>query len=184
MNDYSGVGSFLTLTDDNCVNFYKRSDSLKKYSEMQVIDEWNSKRKKALQDAKYLQKFNTTPKELGERLFGIVKKNLVIKEIENREDWSNYVLENNNQPTKLSSSLEKEHDERENDVTCPFCKRIFTDISYRIVHKTTNQSLSFTDLTLHLVREHEYFAIHEEFRLEPANVCKFFGLNENVGNKK
>lgn len=185
MNDYSYVGSFLHLNDETCVNFYKRSDSLKKYSENEVTAEWQIKRKKALEDAEYLKKFNTTPKEEGEKLFNIVKKQLVNEKIENREDWSNYMRKNNNQAPKLSSSLEKEHDERiadeQPDVICPFCKREFKDITYRIVHKKTNQSLSFTETTLHLVREHEYFAIHKDFRLEPANVCKFFGY---VGNKK
>ncbi len=181
MNDYSAIGSFLQLNDEACLNFYKRSDSLKKYSESTVATEWHLKRKTAREDAEYLQKFNTTPKELGEKLHHIVKKQLVDEKIENHEDWYNYVLKNNNQVPKLSTSLEKELDERieeQSDVTCPFCKREFKEMTYRIVHKKTDQSLSFTEFTLHLVREHEYFAIHKDFRLEPANVCKFFGYVE------
>jgi len=183
MNDYSYVGSFLQLNDETCVNFYKRSDSLRKYSENEVTAEWQIKRKKALEDAEYLKKFNTTPKDEGEKLLNIVKKQLVDEKIENREDWNNYVLKNNNQVPKLSSSVEKELDERveQPDVTCPFCRKEFKEITYRIVHKKTNQSLSFTEFTLHLVREHEYFATHKAYRLEPVNVCKFFGY---VGNKK
>lgn len=71
---------------------------------------------------------------------------------------------------------------------CPFskfcddsCEKASTD--YRVFKNSTNQSIVFSELIVHLIRDHHFFEGHVQYRLDPSFIIDFLNIKPDVDYK-
>jgi len=179
--NFNGIGSILSANESQFISLYKQTQ-FKGDTQDGFVEEYKSKQEIALKDAEELQQFGITPQQIGEKLYRIVEKanNAYKSNIDTQPinlfspDFKRPVIDVDEDGSFSVSGFdlrEMRHDE------CALCDhKVSGPATYQIENLQTHEIIRFPELTLHLIRSHEYFAKPGHYRLDPSKVCKVLDL--------
>jgi len=115
-----------------------------------------------LADAKALEKTGITKEELADKM----------------QELTDYGAEGMGRPTTVNENFEVEVEGYKGKLACPFKDNISVEKRQTLVKRLdTGVIMRWTDLSIHLIKEHGFFEGHGSiYRLDPVELVRFLGI--------
>jgi len=179
--DSLSIGSLLSATDVQFISLYQKL-KFENCTQERFVSEFKNKQEIAQRDAAELQQLGITPKEIGEKIDKIIEKanetyqsHIKAKPITPlSSNFKNPIVEVNEDGSFKVSGFDLSEMYYNN---CSLCGgKVFKRAIYQIENLQTHEQIALPELTVHLIKNHEYFSKPGNYRIDPSRVCRVLEL--------